>query len=148
MTSNDIKTIEYLDPDIEANLYKLNNNSKYGLYFYYYHTNLTLDDFQVNDEFKFICKRTFKLYEGGKVLKKTTKKIYYSINDKQHSKIKFKDHYVFRKGKPLYKKPKKFENYKKSNSKYKSKKQKELDKFKYLLNGLSNNTIVKVNKID
>ena len=57
MTSNDIKTIEYLDPDIEANLYKLNNNSKYGLYFYYFHTNLTLDDFQVNDEFKFICKR-------------------------------------------------------------------------------------------
>ncbi len=144
MTSNDIKTIEYLDPDIEANLYKLNNNSKYGLYFYYYHTDLTLDDLKINDKFKFICKKTFKLYEGGKIIKKTTTKIYYSIKDEDYSKIKFKDHYIFRKGIPIYKKPKKFINYKKNRTK----KQKELDKFKYLLNGLSNNTIVKVNKID
>ena len=135
METKDIKTIEYKDPIIETNLFKLNNNSHYGLENYYYHPKVTIQDLQKNDDIKFICKKTSKLYEGGKIFNILSSKIYYLVENIGYSIIKFKNHYIFRKGKPLYSYPKK-----KFNS------NKKIDKFKYLLNGLNQNTI-RVKKI-
>ena len=136
--TSDIKTVEYYDPIIEVNLEKLNNNSYYGLEKYYYHPKVTIDDLQKNDDIKFICKKTSKLYEGGKIFNILSGKIYYFVEGIGYSIIKFKNHYIFRKGPPIYKS-------KNNKNKYTNKNKKN-DKFKYLLNGLNNNTI-RVKKI-
>ena len=138
METKDIKTIEYFDPVVEHNLFKLNNNSYYGLEKYYYHPKLTIDNLKNTDDIKFICKKTNKLYQGGKIFNILGSKIYYIIENKGYSIIKFKNHYIFRKGFPLYDNPNKKNTYNKKNNKN--------NKFKYLLNGLNDNTI-RVKKI-
>ena len=140
METTDIKTIEYHDPVVETNLLKLNNNSYYGLENYYYHPKVTINNLKKGDDIKFICKKTSKLYEGGQIFNILSSKIYYLIENIGYSIIKFKNHYIFRKGKPLYDYPKNKSNSNKYN------KNKKMDKFKYLLNGLNQNTI-RVKKI-
>ena len=87
-------------------------------------------------------KKTYKLYEGGKIFNILSSKIYYLVENIGYSIIKFKNHYIYLKGKPLYKLPDKYYG---SNKKQKQK-QKNTDKFKYLLKGLNSNTI-RVKKI-
>ena len=138
METKDIKTIQYYDPIVETNLLKLNNNSHNGLEKYYYHPKVTIDNLRKNDDIKFICKKNSKLYEGGKIFNILSGKIYYLVEDLSYSIIKFKNHYIFRKGPPLYKSKNKKLNFNKKN--------KKRNKFQYLLNGLNNETI-RVKKI-